>query len=108
MEGNCALFNQIGAIMLLNDIYVWGGYTPELLKFLQWEKPILIPKLYDDMPDKPYFIPHMEMSRELYREDRLASEARSRGPGNIDMLMEDGRKRAREFLEVRKRLVEAA
>ncbi len=107
MEGNCALFNQIGAIMLLNDIYVWGGYTPELLKFLQWEKPILIPKLYDDMPDKPYFIPHMEMSRELYQKIDWQAKL-DRGAQNIDILMEDGRKRAREFLEVRKRLVEAA
>jgi NTE family protein len=79
MEGNCALFNQIGAIMLLNDMYVWGGYTPELLEFLGWEKPIRIPKLYDDMPDKSLFYsPHGIVSRTLSK-DRLGSEARSRG-----------------------------
>jgi len=107
MEGNCALFNQIGAIMLLNDIHVWGGYTPELLKFLQWEKPIRIPKVYRDLPDKPYYMPHIEMSREIY--EKIDWEAKlDRGPENIDMLMEDGRKRAREFLEARKRAVEVA
>jgi NTE family protein len=107
MEGNCALFNQIGAIMVLNDIYEWGGFTPELLKFLQWEKSIRIPKVYNDMPDKPYFIPHMEMSPELYQ--KIDWEAKlDRGAENIDMLLEDGRKRAREFLEARKQVVESS
>jgi NTE family protein len=36
MEGNVALLNQLGAIYLLNDIFEWGGFTPELLEFLQW------------------------------------------------------------------------
>jgi NTE family protein len=107
MEGNCALFNQIGAIMVLNDIYEWGGFTPELLKFLQWEKSIRIPKVYNDMPDRPYFIPHMEMSPELYQ--KIDWEAKlDRGAENIDMLLEDGRKRAREFLEARKQVVESS
>ncbi len=107
MQGNCAYLNQLGAIMLLNDIYVWGGFTPELLKFLQWEKPVRIPKPYDDAPDKPYYIPHIEMSRELYQ--KIDWEAKlDRAASNIDMLMEDGRKRAREFLEARKRVLEVA
>ena len=107
MEGNCALLNQLGAIMILNDIYVWGGYTPELLKFLQWEKPIRIPKVYADTEDKPYHIPHIEMSREVYQ--KIDWEAKlDRSAQNIDMLMEDGRKRAREFLEARKRVVDGA
>jgi hypothetical protein len=53
------------------------------------------------------FIPHMEMSHELYQ--KIDWEAKlDRGAENFDMLMEDGRKRAREFLEARKRVVEAA
>jgi len=105
MEGNCALFNQTGAIMLLNQIHQWGGFTPEFLKFLQWEQPVRIPKVYDDMPDEPFFIPHIEMSPEIYR--KIDWEAKlDRGAENIDMLMEDGRKRAREFLEARKRVVD--
>jgi len=104
MEGNCAYFNQLAAIMLVNDIHVWGGFTPELLKFLEWEKPVRMPKPYDEAPDKPYFIPHMEMSPELYQ--KIDWEAKlDRGAENIDMLMEDGRKRAREFLDARKRVV---
>ena len=104
MEGNCAYFNQLAAIMLVNDIYVWGGFTPELLKFLEWEKPVRMPKPLDEAPDKPYFIPHMEMSPELYQ--KIDWEAKlDRGAENIDMLMEDGRKRAREFLDARKRVV---
>ena len=92
--------------MLVNDIYVWGGYTPELLKFLQWEKPIRMPKPFDDAPDKPYWLPHMEMSPEVYQKIDWQAKL-DRGAENIDMLMEDGRKRAREFLEARKRVVEA-
>jgi NTE family protein len=104
MEGNCAYFNQLAAIMLVNDIHAWGGFTPELLKFLEWEKPVRMPKPYDEAPDKPYFIPHMEMSPELYQ--KIDWEAKlDRGAENIDMLMEDGRKRAREFLDARKRVV---
>ena len=46
----------------------------------------------------------MEMSPEIYR--KIDWEAKlDRGAENIDMLMEDGRKRAREFLEARKRAV---
>jgi len=105
MEGNVALYNQLGAIMVLNEIHEWGGFTPELLKFLQWEQPVRIPKIFEDMPDQPYYIPHIEMSPEIYR--KIDWEAKlDRGAENIDMLMEDGRKRAREFLEARKRVVD--
>jgi NTE family protein len=105
MEGNVALLNQLLAIEVLNDIHLWGGYTPELMKYLQWEKPVRIPKLYADQPDKPYHIPHMEISPELYR--KLDWQAKlDRDSKNIDALMEDGRRRAREFLEARKFVVE--
>jgi NTE family protein len=107
MEGNCALMNQLGAIMVLNDIHVWGGFTPDLLKFLQWERPVRIPKVYRDMADKPYWIPHIEMSPELYQKIDWVTKL-DRGAENIDALMRDGRKRAREFLEARKRVVEIA
>jgi NTE family protein len=105
MEGNVALLNQLLAIQLLNDIHLWGGYTPELLEYLQWEKPVRMPRLFADTPDKPYFIPHIEMSPELYR--KLNWQAKlDRDAANVDMLMEDGRKRAREFLNARKHVVE--
>ncbi len=108
MEGNCALMNQLGAIILLNDIHEWGGFTPELLEFLQWPKPVRVPKPYEDWPDKSYYIPHMEMSPELYQ--KIDWEAKlDRSAANIDRLMEDGQKRAREFLEARrKRILELA
>jgi NTE family protein len=107
MEGNVALLNQLGAIYILNDIYEWGGFTPELLKFLQWEHPIRIPKIYADTEDRPYHIPLIEMSPELY--EKIDWEAKlDRSAENIDRLMDDGRRRAREFLEARKRVVEAA
>ena len=105
MEGNVALLNQLGAMEILNDIHVWGGFTPKLLEFLQWTKPVRLPKMYDDEPDKPYHIPHMEMSPELYQ--KIDWEAKlDRSVANIDTLMDDGRKRAREFLNARRRVVE--
>ncbi len=107
MEGNVALLNQLSALEVLNDIHLWGGYTPELMKYLQWEKPVLIPKLYADAPDKPYHIPHMDISPELYQ--KLDWQAKlDRGRENIDALMEDGRRSAREFLKARKLVVEGA
>ena len=107
MEGNVALLNQLGAIYLLNDIYEWGGFTPELLKFLQWEKPVRIPKIYAGAEDRSYHIPLIEMSPELYQ--KIDWEAKlDRSAENIDVLMEDGRKRALEFLEDRKRVIERA
>jgi hypothetical protein len=49
----------------------------------------------------------MEMSPELYQ--KIDWEAKlDRSAQNIDMLMEDGRKRALEFLEERKRVVEGS
>jgi NTE family protein len=105
LEGNVALLNQLGAIYILNDIHVWGGYTPELLKHLQWQKPIRIPKIYADTEDRPYHIPHMELSPELYQ--KIDWEAKlDRSAKNIDALIEDGRKRALAFLEARTRVVE--
>jgi hypothetical protein len=45
------------------------------------------------------------MSPELYQ--KIDWEAKlDRGAENVDMLIEDGRKRAREFLEARKRVVD--
>ena len=82
-----------------------GGYTPELLRSLQWEAPVRIPKMYDDMAGEALYIPHIEMSPELYR--KIDWEAKlDRGAENIDMLMEDGRKRAREFLKACRRVIE--
>jgi NTE family protein len=104
MEGNVALLNQLGAMEVLNDIHLWGGYTPEMLNYLQWEKPIRIPRIYADGEDKPYYIPHIEMSPELYK--KLDWQAKlDRDAKNVDQLMEDGRKRAREFLKARARVV---
>jgi NTE family protein len=104
MEGNVALLNQLGAMEMLNDIHLAGGYTADLLEYLQWEKPIRIPRIYADTPDKPYYIPHIEMSPELYR--KLDWQAKlDRDAANTDALMEDGRRRAREFLEARMRVV---
>jgi NTE family protein len=105
MEGNVALLNQLKAMEVVNDMHLWGGYTPELKEYLQWDKPVRLPKIYADEPDKPYYIPHMEISPALYQ--KLDWQAKlDRDSENIDALMEDGRKSARRFLKARKLVVE--
>jgi NTE family protein len=106
MEGNTALMNQLAAIYKTNDIYLSGGFNVEWLRSAQVEHAIRVPKIYADSEDRPYHIPHIEMSPELYQ--KIDWEAKlDRSAENIGMLIEDGRKRALEFLEVRKRVVES-
>jgi NTE family protein len=107
MEGNVSVFQQLAALEFLNDLLLWPAFTPEFQKQFDFQKPIRIPKASKDQPDKPYHIPHIEMSRELYQ--KIDWEAKlDRGSENIERLMEDGRKRARKFLEERKRAVEGS
>ena len=59
-----------------------------------------------DEEKQPYVIPHIEMSPELYQKIDWQAKL-DRSAENIDMLIEDGGKRALEFLEKRKRVVES-
>jgi NTE family protein len=105
MEGNVALLNQLKAMEVVNDLHLWGGYTSELKEYLQWEKPVRLPKVYADEPDKPYHIPHMEISPALYQ--KLDWQAKlDRDSENLDALIEDGGRSARKFLKARKLAVE--
>ena len=102
MEGNCALMNQLG---ILNEIFLLGGYTPELLEVFAVGGSRPHPQDVRRMAGEALYIPHIEMSPELYR--KIDWEAKlDREAENIDMLMEDGRKRAREFLKACRRVIE--
>jgi len=105
MEGNISMFQQLAFIELLNDMLLGGAFTREFIKGFEIPKAIRIPKAFAGDPDKPYHIPLIEMSPELYSE--LDWEAKlDRGTDNIKVLMEDGRTRAREFLEQRQQVME--
>jgi NTE family protein len=105
MESNVSVFQQLAGLEFLNDLLLWPAFTPEFKKHFDFQNPIRMPKAFADDPDKPYHIPHMQMSREIYQQIDWESKL-DRGPTNIERLMEDGRKRASESLEARKRVVE--
>ena len=105
MEGNISLFQQLAFVELLNDMILGGAFTRGFIKSFAIPKAIRIPKAFAEDPDKPYHIPLIEMSPELY--SRLDWEAKlDRGNDNIGVLMDDGRRRAREFLKARQLVVE--
>ena len=105
MEGNISLFQQLAFVELLNDMLLGGAFTPEFIKSFEIPKAIRIPKAFAGDPDKPDHIPLIEMSPELY--SRLDWEAKlDRGNDNIGVLMDDGRRRAREFLKARQLVVD--
>ena len=105
MEGNISLFQQLAFVELLNDMLLGGAFTRGFIKSFEIPKAIRIPKAFAEDPDKPYHIPLIEMSPELY--SRLDWEAKlDRSNDNIGALMEDGRRRAREFLKARQLVVD--
>jgi len=100
MEGNISLFQQLAFVELLNDMILGGAFRPEFLKSLAIPKAVRIPKAFAEDSDKPYHIPLIEMSPEL--STQLDWEAKlDRGAENIEILIQDGRQRAREFLKQR-------
>jgi hypothetical protein len=55
MEGN-ALFNQLRAIYMLNDIHAWGGYT-QVAETLQWRNQSASPNFLSTQ-DRPTTFAH--------------------------------------------------
>jgi len=104
LEGNVSLFQQLNYLEMLNTMIAEGAFRPEFLQSLALKEPIRIPKAFADDPDKPYHIPCIEMSEHL--QATLDYEGKiDRGSANIGLLIEDGRRRARDFLAARARIV---
>jgi NTE family protein len=107
LEGNVSLFQQLTIVETINDLILRGAFKEEFLARLGIKAPIRIPKSYRDRPDQPYNIPFIEMSRKV--QESLDYESKiDRSSENIDFLIEHGRRKGREFLEERARIVTGA
>jgi NTE family protein len=104
LEGNVSLFQQLVHLELLNDLILAGAFKDAFLKDLGIKEPIRIPKCFQEDADKTYHIPCIEMSEEIQKTLDYESKI-DRGSGTLDLLIEDGRKKAREFLDARARAV---
>jgi NTE family protein len=107
LEGNVSLFQQMVHLETFNDLLMSGAFKEEFLK--QWgvKAPVRIPNIFHDEPDRPYHIPCIEMSRKM--QGSLDYEGKiDRSAENIEMLIEHGKKKGREFLEERAKMVAGA
>ena len=107
LEGNVSLFHSLELVELVNDILLADAFRPRFLEQYEYTRPVLIPKSFAEGPDKPYYIPWIEMSEEM--QQTLDYEGKlDRSPENINRLIAHGEERARVFLEEREQCVAAA
>jgi NTE family protein len=100
MEGNISLFQQLGHIQMINEIVLADGFRPEFLARFDMKSPIRIPKSFATDPDRPYYIPCIEMPAEV--QENLDYQGKiDRSPENIDRLIGFGEAAARTFLKER-------
>ncbi len=100
LEGNVSLFQSLQAIERLNDLLLRGAYKEEFLQEIGIHEPVKIPKSFVDRPDKPYYIPFIEMSPNLQNNLNYESKL-DRSPDIINELIQDGQAQAKKFLELR-------
>jgi NTE family protein len=100
LEGNVSLFQSLLSIERLNDLLLRGAFKEEFLQEMGIKQPVKIPKSFIEKPDKPYYIPFIEMSSDLQKILNYESKL-DRNPERISRLIEDGKKQARLFLETR-------
>ena len=100
LEGNVSIFQSLRTIELINDFLLEGAFDREFLQRYHIKEPIKIPKSFAEKDDKPYYIPFIEMSADLQKALDYESKL-DRNPRLIHQLMEDGKRQAKKFLEVR-------
>jgi NTE family protein len=106
LEGNISLFQQLRHIEMLNDMLLSHAFRPEFLSQFDIKMPVRIPKSFSSSPDKPYYIPCIEMSDELQKTLDYESKI-DRSATHIDHLIIQGEHCARTFLRERARVVAA-
>jgi len=97
LEGNVSLFQSLRSIERLNDLFLDGAFKEEYLARLHISKPIKIPRSFIEKPDRPYYIPFIEMSDSLQKSLNYESKL-DRSPERINRLIEDGKVQAKQFL----------
>lgn len=100
LEGNISLFQSLRSIERLNDLLLQNAFRDEFLQKYYIKEPIKIPRSFVEKPDKPYYIPFIEMSADLQNSLNYESKL-DRSPQSINRLIEDGRLQGRQFLETR-------
>jgi NTE family protein len=100
LEGNISLFQSLRSVERINDLILRGAFKDEFLQRYHVKEPIKIPRSFIEKPDKPYYIPFIEMSPEFQQSLNYESKL-DRSPDRINSLIEDGKRQARQFLEAR-------
>jgi len=100
LEGNVSLFQSLQNIERLNDLILRGAYKDEFLQELGIREPVKIPRSFIEKPDKPYYIPFIEMSADLQKSLNYESKL-DRSPERINQLIQDGNQQGKKFLEAR-------
>jgi NTE family protein len=100
LEGNISLFQSLRTIEWINDFILEGAFKEEFLSRYHIQQPIKIPKAFSEKPDKPYYIPFIEMSADLQKALNYESKL-DRNPTLIHQLIEDGKQQGKRFLEAR-------
>lgn len=100
LEGNVSLFQSLRSVERLNDLLLRGAFKEEYLASLGVREPVKIPKPFVEKPDKPYYVPFIEMSPHLQKVLNYESKL-DRDPESINRLIEDGKQQAKQFLEMR-------
>ena len=106
MEGNISLFQQLDHLEMINDMILGDAFRPEFLAQFDIKAPIRIPKSFDTDPDRPYYIPWIEMPAEV--QETLDYQGKiDRSPQNINRLIGLGEAAARTFMGQRAAAVAA-
>ena len=106
MEGNISLFQQLDHLQLINEMILQDAFRPEYLARFDIKAPIRIPKSFSTDPDRPYYIPWIEMPDEV--QETLDYQGKiDRSPQNINRLIELGEAAAHTFLSRRAAAVAA-
>lgn len=100
LEGNVSLFQSLRSIERINDYFLMGAFKEEFLQEFYIKEPIKIPKSFESLEDKPYYIPWIEMSPDLQKSLNYESKL-DRNPARINQLIQDGKQQAQKFLEAR-------
>jgi len=101
-----SLFQQLDHLQLINDMILQDAFRPEYLARFDIKAPIRIPKSFSTDPDRPYYIPWIEMPDEV--QETLDYQGKiDRSPQNINRLIELGEAAAHTFLSRRAAAVAA-
>jgi NTE family protein len=103
LEGNISLLQGLEQIEFLNSLLMKGAFKDDFLSQFMITKPIRIPNVFSEDPDKAYHIPLIKMSEDLAQSLNYESKL-DRSPDFINLLIADGEAQGRQFLEDRLKL----